>query len=388
MYAKQSKRSRSTSRGRSLTRNKRAKIARYGKSSSRVRSTSTKRGSRPRSKQGYAAPMKELVTNLNDLHSGVTQNAIKCIVNSRPVKGAKGGNICYSQSYKQNLQTVSGVQNSFSFGIGSIRQWLAPTPSYDYGTYGTFTGFFDLNPNQELSGSALYAAATVPLDDRFAMIRTEVQMCIGNMSNMSSMVDIYVLRCKRDTPNTPETDWQVGYTADALGLNPVAITVVTGSGTTNSGGSGSDTYIGSKPTDVKNFNQFWKVLKVHHLNLAAGANERVKFDIVHNYLAQKDNLSTLRGTGGTNSIQYPKGATALLIVQSGQVGSVTGNGYPTIGPSDVNYICFDKHHFKPVYGNAARLSNKYMVQNVAYDATNSDFKFINVVDASANPILD
>lgn len=321
---------------------------------------------------------------MEDIHSGVSRTHITCVLNPKPVKGAKGGNMVYSQSHQFRTISSAGIQNSNDLStIGGSSQWTVSTGT-GYVSNQSFLQYFDINPNEKTSGSGLYGFVQ-PLDDRLALTHSEIELQVGNLSNLAAFADIYFLKCKKDSAKGPTDCWTYGYAADAIGIAAPVVLTVAGA-TTGQGGYGRFDIVGAKPTDVKMFNEYWKIVKVRALNLAGGACEKINVKVVHNYLGVRERLTQ----AAASTQVWVKGCFVAMVVQHGAtVMDKTGAGANPIvpGETELGFNFFQKHHFKAVFGNAARLSNKYMVTNTAFGAVRANQIFDDITDTGAAGLL-
>lgn len=336
----------------------------------------------------------------DDLHSGMSMRHYNIVIQKPPKGLMKGGSQQWFEQYGYRSTSSGGLQSGYELcHVGTASQIAVSSGtaiSYAANPTQSSWRYLAFNPYEATSGSTIFTATTVPLTDKICLANIEIQIDITNFENLAANVDIYLLRCKQNAVQGPIGSWT--QSAQNVQSNSLSSAGTTAAGVATGGvvGYANNVVVGVKPTMFKDWMQLWKIVKVHHINLAAAAHEQVTFNVRYNQVfdmskviqAQTAYTATpATWTQANINLPFLKGGLSVLVVQRGcVVDDVTaGATLPTFGTSDIGYVVTKKHVFKPMYGNANRLSGATAYPQISAP-TNANMRIINYVDGSSAPV--
>lgn len=281
------------------------------------------------------------------------------VANPKPPKGVqkRGGTMKFFWNTVNTAKLANtGIQGyDMLLALGSRSQWMVSsgvTNSY----YQSPVRWFDMNPNQKTTGNSNLNLLD-PQNDRMALKEVEVRLGLTNLSNVSSIVNLYVVKCIKECNESPISVWGHGYdTTDYV--------TPTGNGRTSLGAV-SPFVIGATPYDNSEFGIYWKILKVIRVDLSgANSSKELTLRVVLNQLAREEALNNSDLT-----FNFPKGSVCMFYTAYGQVVEyVDGPAFQADrGQCEFAAVMNCKAIFKPVKYNGGRLQvNEAFVSSSAY----------------------
>lgn len=253
------------------------------------------------------------------------------------------------------------------------------------------TAYFQLNPNGNISGPLITIRNNFATD-RFFLSSCNWKASLTNFNSIASTVWIYCLKATQNHNFEPTSALAQAITQEGLGI---ATNTQPGPGTNSGGGFGIPTVAtpGLTLRNVKNFSKFWKVQKVHRVDLAAGASEDVDFHVKMNQMGSIARFmdinplfttSSASWTAANLAVNYPSGCCAFVIATRGQVvrdQTLAGVKFPTFGDSSIGVIIDKIHHFYPVKDQANRVDFSTVYNQLPYGVNTAKQSTINEVDA-------
>lgn len=164
--------------------------------------------------------------------------------------------------------------------------------------------FISLIPDIDTINTSYYAAfgtpATGHLPGADIMLKScEASLQIRNSSNIAAYVDVFVCQAKRDIPSFNNGDgtfttvncgnmWDRGLVAESLNVANQTPLVVANTG--GAVGACVSTTPFARPRQTRMFTDNYRIVKAHHINLAAGSEETVNVHMTMNlpYIGEKD----------------------------------------------------------------------------------------------------
>ena len=331
----------------------------------------------------------------NNIHSGVQNWGSKVMINKLSHKSVEfhQGRVTYQQVTSGLSGSAAGVQGcSLLDAVGTVNQWLTSsgTALNYYATPYSETGFFKLNPNGNIAGP-LISVTNQLATDRFFLSSVNWKASVTNFESIASTCWIYVCKSVCNHNFEPAAALGQAITQEGLGL-AVGTQAAAGASSGGTYGVPGITFPGVTPGNIKNFNKFWRVKKVHRIDLAAGATEDVSFHLRMNQMGSIARFIDINPTFTTSAaswtvanttVNYPSGSCAIFIVVRGSPvrdRTAAGVGFPTYGSSSLGFIIDKIHHFYPVKDQAARIDFDTGYNQLPAAAI-ADQKTINEIDA-------
>lgn len=335
----------------------------------------------------------------SDLVAGLEENYYKVVGNKYPkkLKLSKGSTWRYVEINQAVISWTGGQQAVQTIGIAnSVAQQIVggvPTPSYQ----DSAVALFALNPSQASTGSAWLNAVAQPSNDKIFLKRLDFSVDVSNLSTLSCVYDLYLCKAKRDIAANANayTDpctsiWGQGLKDDGLKYHVGAGQPAPNVALVSSAGSLQYNFMGLKPTRTKLFNQNFKVLKVHHDVLAAGATDTCKFSIAANVVNSitriqgqnpaitEDPATWTKANVGTNYVR--NGTFFLFLVIRGQPArnhTPAGASEMVYGPGEIGVIVKKEYVVKGVAAASQRMDILQGVNAMSVGATITNVKAIN-----------
>lgn len=275
--------SRSVSRGRSRTRkrgpSKRMSTSRPAK---RLKFKSKSRSkSRPR---GASRSKNE------ETHSSAGQKSV--YIKKNKGKDTAPALVMYS-STALRVDANSGQQAvNVLIQKGGVADWLT-TSSTQPDT--NPSGWFNFNPNQNITGGTTFTAGTVSTDTMKHM-HDKIVLHITNFSNLALYQKLYVVRCTKPTSADFINQWNDGLVRQGLGF--VEATYPAG-GVDSVGTRGylSSQTVDLEPSISRQLGQFWKIERVINVPLAAASTENIYLTVESNITHTKEYVQKMSDEG-------------------------------------------------------------------------------------------
>jgi len=342
----------------------------------------------------------------NETHSGIESVSSSMVLRPKLNHGLK---TIGRWSYTQNIEDLytgasQGIISTGGAGYQQVHSVVAvntakqmytsngPVYSFDE----NYTALSEMNPYKKITGSAIFNGATAVIqNDRFVILSNQITIELANFCNIPGKIDIYCVTPKKLTNQPPQYHWEQGYIDAGLGLNQIALPTSVAIEPVPVQGTNGLSYPGSKPTESKLFKEYWKVLEVKHLDMAASAQETINFHVKTNKLVKQDVIDeywnpsgTSAGTPGTipaRSNNYiPNTTVFIMLVKRGAlVVDVTpnpGRDITTYGTLQIGWICKTLTKMCAVKGNADRLSTNQQVSTIPINTTLANQKFMDIQD--------
>lgn len=334
----------------------------------------------------------------DDVHSGITSTGYRVVVNPKMPKSVLNRvGWQYLENYTGQLSSNPGAQGCSTIAqIGTVAQCMVSSGNtVNYGSASSlgFQSYMSINPNEASTGGPVIAAIAQPASDRFLLDRTTLTIRLANFSNMASEAELYVFKSKMNSAHPPDTLW-TELSVDSVNNQYAAATQpVSGSATGNALGRASTTFVGATPFQHPTFKKFFQLLKVHHVNLAAAAEEKVVFNIKNNQLIDTTKIIELNTSYTTSPASWTQAATdifnlrgtvCVMLVVRGALARDTGiANVCTLASTETGFSVSKHHYFKPVKSIQARF-NPVVGMTQFPSTTDATTKTFNVVDALQN----
>lgn len=254
----------------------------------------------------------------DDIHSGVGGKTVRVkLRRARARKFRKSAELFSYGVTEQKVQGTVGYQTvDILASIGSNDQWNGSSTTTNSAEYG---GWFNMNPNTAITGSTTWnpsVATNLVNIDVMKHVMDTVTMHFTNITSCSQIHKLYVMECVQNSPFTGGDVlyvWQDGLQRQALGK---AADVMPGPGVSSFGAAGfvRITDVDVTPMESRELRKFWRCLKVLTVYLAAGASEKITFNVMVNQTMTREE-SLKNGDAGIN---YIKGCYQILDVCTAQ----------------------------------------------------------------------
>jgi len=337
----------------------------------------------------------------HESHSGIESLSNSLVLRPKPNKGLKTmGRWTYTQNHEdlytgatQGTLSTAGAgyqQNHAIVAINTCQQMYTSSGS-GYAFDQNYTALAEMNPYAKISGSALFNPATAVIkNDRFVILSNKITLELANFTNIPAKIDIYICTPKKLTNQSPMYHWEQGYIDEGLGNAQIAIPTSAAIEPAPTIGTGGPAYPGSRPTESKLFKEYWKILKVNHLDVAASSQATVNYSFKTNKLVKQDVIDEYwnpTGTGGVpgRSNNYVPNTTvyAFMVKRGALVVDTTpapGRKITTYGTIQIGWICKTQTKMCAVKGNAGRLSTQVQVDTIPINTTLANQKFMDTQD--------
>lgn len=225
------------------------------------------------------------------------------IVLAKPHKGKTLGYWKLGNTWTGSVACNGGRQNWYTMlTINTISQCINST-GINANQYQSECSYFDGNPNEIQTGSALFGGVQRAKDDQAILKRASVKMIMTNANITAVHLDIYVFVCKKICSVDPGTLWDQGY-IDQAGNQATGVLPNISAGIAQVAGYPSNQALFQKPTDSKSLKEYFKI--VHKKSLKFQANDTYEWflDIKFEKLLKKEKIQNaalinLGNTGGT-----------------------------------------------------------------------------------------
>lgn len=333
-------------------------------------------------------------------HSGLQRSTLK-LRRKKKLRGLRkveklSGNILYKMSFSciqggtsgtqpgQSQRVLAGTQSTVRLGdAATVSQFTTSTGVNYYQTsYKSESAWFDLNPSEATTGSAVFAAAATPLNDVMYIKSVTMNVEFTNFGAVAAYIDVYLCTPKVVSINHAIDDWNLGYQYDALGQSALVPPVPGAS--TGTSGYGNAFYPTARPRESIVFSKMWKICAVKTINLASAASEVVNLDIKIGRTVRRDYLLNLpSGSMYVPNLSY----CAFAVVRGSLVQDNTsgaGSNVVTYGEVKWGYINNMSVRLAPVVGTGGRVRVDRFVQTFPKLTSGPNQTILNEVDASSN----
>lgn len=314
----------------------------------------------------------------DDLHSGLSEKHIVIRLNKR-LKHKCLGKWKYAQNWAAQYTATAGNQLvTMIAGFCQRNQVLVSSPAPN--VLQLRENLFDLNPAIKLPGSTLIPVNNTPATDRIAIFRVRHNILLTNFESVSTVVYLYFITPKRDVVAYADQVWTQGLSsAGGEGLLVAARTRAAAgvySGTTV--GACAPTDVFQKPSDCRIFNDYYRILKVKKIKLAAAATEEIVSTVHINKIVNRAALQD-------NGIDNVRGMTVqILAVAYSQVVDDQTAGpspSPTTGPINLGMVSTSTYFCGMTAASMNRVDDFFTQQQMAENVLPANAKTINILDA-------
>jgi hypothetical protein len=336
----------------------------------------------------------------DDVHSGITSTGYKVVVNPKVPKLMQkyiGFKVFESYPYAQ-ASDVGGNQNVTTIAVlGSIQQQMTSTASLNLGAAPdlALNGYIGLNPDGGMVGPTALSSLTQIPDQKFLYRQTDLTLRVANLTTLAAEVDIYVLKCVAQCAKLPDVLWSELCNIDAYGTNGLAQPSTGNFVAGASFGYINPSVVGSNPFEYREFKKFWKPLKIHHINLAAAAEEKVHFSIINNQtfdIAQNIELNPAMTRApatwisGNVTVKYPKGCVAVMMVSRGALIKDTATDkLISYGRTEIGYTVTKLSRFAPIKTSSRKTQPMYGNSNIPLTSLATQAQ-ISILDSVGAPV--
>lgn len=313
----------------------------------------------------------------DDVHGGINTNSINLVLH-KGLKHKAIGRWKFAHIQSVMFGGPAGAQGvTVLWGVNHKNQFTTDTANPS--AIQISKNLFNLNINRGNTGSNMIPSLIVPAGDRFVVYHVTVSHMLTNMSTIPVVLYLYYVTPKRDSNVQADTAW--GNACDTERLT-VAQHISPAAGLYNTGatwGGSATTDWHNKPDRYRNWNTFFKILKVKKVVLAAGASQEIVTRIAVNKMVNLEQLNS-------NALDLVKGLTVdcLATVYGAAVNDITSGAaanVPTIGNSKVASVHRVEWTCGQVQDNAARLDDSFVYQQIPYNGTIANERQIDAVDA-------
>lgn len=326
------------------------------------------RGNGSKTKQSHRHQQTE---DTSAVHSGIESRVIYAKLNHKqPRNIEKGSKYRYNEitsgiiSGEQGFQNVSAIAYAATakqvmFTSGSAAGTVLP-PIDEGGM-----ALVQLNPYAKGTGSTLLPSQEY-LNNQVFIDNVVFEIDLANFENLATIVDLYVCTPKEWSRTDATTDFAQGLIQQSAGITTVASNTVTPAMKT---GSVNSAYPGTKPRQSQEFLRKWRVMRVHHVDLAGGANERINLVVTLNLtvkidkiLSMNQNPLVIAPTIAQLPVNYMReGTVEVFAITRGGVVNITHTDAPAFtapsyGTTKIGWVCNKRYTMQPLIGNASRTS--------------------------------
>lgn len=363
-----------------------------------------RRKHKTKSRSTMTSTKKEEKMHGDDVHSGLTSTGYKIVLNKKQPKSVdKGRAFQYVENSQGKLQgsTPGPYQDVKTIcSVGSTNQALTITNNVVFANAGpalALVPYRNLNPNVYYTGSDFYgtvANAQAMQLEKIFLKSVGIDLRVVNLTNFAAEVDIYVYRAKQNSNVYPDVLWNKCAVSHGLGKGQATVAgVATGYG--EDVGYPSNIYVGSNPYLFKEFNKFFQTVKVHHINLAAAAEEKIHFQVLANYMIDfakilqlNPNMNTqvsATWTEANTTMKTLKGQLYIMMVaRGGLVETQDALNSIANGPTQIGYTYTKHHSFRTVAKTVQQIDPVVIDNNIPNSILPG--KIINIVDVSSNTV--
>jgi len=309
------------------------------------------------------------------------------------------GKTSFTTTYSGTCRSVAGILNWSTIAhFGATQQWLMATS-----TAGSLwsknqmpIAYFQLNPSARNTGSTVLATSAQSPVDRLCLEKVHMRIETANFTNVTTHVTYYVLQSKCNHNWVPDLllsqieAREVGASLYATALVPPAAGLGVGG---VAGYHDNSTNFVNGPTFYKEFNKFFKVLKVRRCILTSASQEMMdlKFEVNNigdasvllNLNPAMDPAAPATWTAANTVVNYPRGHVCVMAcVRGAMVDDVTAStaGVPTYGATKVGTIINTSYTFRSLKSTTNRFSADAGFDQLPYNTAVANQWFMDVLD--------
>lgn len=361
-------------------RSKKSKLAPYRRM--------TKRVSKRRSYKRKTYRRKKYASRQVGTHQMASTN-FRFVVNKK-LKDKATGRQTFTQEYSGSIGNTtyigsttdvsnSGEQAVCHLGAMNTVSQIITSTGTGYDSFSAGKSFFDLNPNQKVSGGSVYTAGTIPLGDKLGIQRCSLEAQLMNNTNVDCTISLYVVKCLKDTEDDPIVKWENALADDALGITDTT----TRNTSTDPQQLGNPTIYraGQIPMDCPQWKKYWKVVKVLKFDLAGGSNETVKIKCKQNSSVLKADV-TRQGADGIRFLRNVSWTVfAIARGQTVRDAQTTPNPRFTIGSVLIGVTMLQKWYLNYLKDASSKFAPHYL----GLSFTKPSFADEKMMDVEDNP---
>lgn len=243
--------------------------------------------------------------------------------------------------------------------------------------------FFDLNPNETITGSTVFISHTDPSSDRICAIKSKGYIDMSNCTNVGLFFSIAYYRCKQATDKGVLEVQQEYKLSEALNIATIVAPVLS-AGTKGSSNyydvavpaaniyqSVASSYAGMNPNSTKESQKVWDLIDRQEGYLPGSAIVRHYQDIHFNHTRSRHEAGTTRYLkGSVVAILSYHGEAALAVGEEGKYMSHSKCAIGMIGFQQLSFTTVE-HNNKaaPILSNIH--DNAFVRNQVAFTQENS-----------------
>lgn len=315
----------------------------------------------------------------DDLHAGMSMNTKRFVVFKKPSETIIPRSLIrYSYTEGMHFTGVPGIQTNTQIGqLSNFSQWTVST-AFPASRDQSCVRYFDLNPNQKLSGST-FITGSVPANDKLCLMKSQTIFDVANFQNAGCFIKIYVYKCVKDTDEDIVTTWTSATQEQAMG---VALAVAPTVGNAQSApGYLPVTMPYSAPHDLPVVAKTWRLVAEESFDLASTAIRKVRFDGIHNDVGDEIVMTQV-------DLSYRRGMVQFLMTVVGQpiYDATTGVTNTSYGPINIGLTQKTILTFKSVKAGPQRLQGQYAQFGTSANSAVANTKIMDYAEAAAQII--
>jgi len=249
------------------------------------------------------------------LMSGVCYVQHVTVGSKKPWPKDQGAKLRLDHNWNKYTLCGPGYAHHATFFVGDSTLNYTSVPTIDLLPA---VNFFDMNPNESITGSTTYTSVTNPSSDKLFVANSKGFMDFTNNSNIGIFFSIAWYRCKNQTSQGPILNHQEYLQSENIGIS----TIAPPSGTGSSGSCGyydttistydetANSYVGLNPNSVSGSQKVWALEKRTSGFLPASTNLRYNFNVEFNHVRSKREMD--------NTLRYQKGTIVGIITYHGE----------------------------------------------------------------------
>nr|WAE42995.1 MAG: capsid protein [Cressdnaviricota sp.] len=336
-------------------------------------------------KQGKKVVKKESM-GMGIGHSSIQDSSIVIRPNPKGLKLLKNESahnyFRYQQTHKYILTSPVGLQSINQVCTVNSSSQIITSTGTGYSFYQNDIALEQLNPNLYNSGSAVYTAGQVPLNEKFIIRNNSINIELTNFSPVGAILDVYILKTKKSTGFDPLTLWNSAVNDDALPTS-IDMQFATPGGSTSSPGRLIPSCVGVTPSMSRGFTDYLKIEAVKHVELIGASTQTLNIDIYMDKVVKTEVFRMV-----PQNIWMPNLTYSILIVQRGSIVSdntVSVSPVATYGQTRVGCIVTSKTVCSSIKGGASSTINTQTgYSNISIGVSAANQGLLNEVDAVTN----
>lgn len=316
----------------------------------------------------------------DDVHSGLASEWINVTLNKR-LKGRAEAHMQYYQTNAGWLQDVAGVQGrTVMWGVGHRSAFTGTYTNTNPNSIQTKFNLFNLDPDRANTGSSVLGSVIAQQNQRIALYNVRINTMLTNFENTAATVVLYLVTPKKDTNRYADNIFDDAPDVEDYG-NPLETNAAAGLYGNTTAGRVSANHLYVKPTDFKLFNQMYKVLKVHKIQLAGNATEEVNFHININKVIRSDVMDELSQIDNIRrqTVQCMAVWYGQPVHDNTTVNNVEGS-YPTTASTKIAVVQNFKYKLGKLKSMQSSASATIGVNQISKNAALANQKFVDIND--------